>query len=283
MKMGKKCSKERITICCTSNMDGTDKQKLMVFGKSKMLRSFKGYDPPVYYTSSKSSLNELENEKKNANNELSPVITKVSSIENVSMEDKNTVQDYSSVKEIKIIQHNELSKITIRYSLSDPLGINFYLRGDQLYVLNIAIGGSVDYDGRLFQNDKILKINNHIIKKDDLDDCYKYMLSNAEEVVFIIVRQNKNFDSFFVGNIVKIDTKETPVLGLFFSQFGNTKQIYVSKKSSNCKLNNVHVGDIVTTINSVDIKNINLWHFFVKISMIKERLELIFNHPTAIP
>ncbi|OAF64300.1 hypothetical protein A3Q56_07993, partial [Intoshia linei] len=38
MKIGKKCNKERITICCTSNMDGTDRQKLMVVGKSKMPR-----------------------------------------------------------------------------------------------------------------------------------------------------------------------------------------------------------------------------------------------------
>ncbi|OAF64001.1 hypothetical protein A3Q56_08303, partial [Intoshia linei] len=32
----KKTSKERITICCTSNMDGTDRHKLIVVGKSKM-------------------------------------------------------------------------------------------------------------------------------------------------------------------------------------------------------------------------------------------------------
>ncbi|OAF63684.1 hypothetical protein A3Q56_08610 [Intoshia linei] len=40
-KKGKKHYKDRITILCTSNMDGTDHQKLMVVGKSRNPRSFK--------------------------------------------------------------------------------------------------------------------------------------------------------------------------------------------------------------------------------------------------
>lgn len=52
---GRKIPKERVTFLVCANADGSHKNKLLVIGKSKNPRCFKGFDNPLHYRSSKSS------------------------------------------------------------------------------------------------------------------------------------------------------------------------------------------------------------------------------------
>ncbi|XP_039948366.1 jerky protein homolog-like [Bactrocera tryoni] len=52
---GAKMEKQRITFLCCSNAEGSHQLKLLVIGKARNSRCFKGFDCPVHYRHSKSA------------------------------------------------------------------------------------------------------------------------------------------------------------------------------------------------------------------------------------